>query len=361
MPADITGERFYSYRKPAWHKMGLVSDLRLGAVEALEATDSDVQIRLIPAPPVVTEWGDLPTGDKLYIVRAPLTPDGTPAVLGLASKGYELMQNREVCELLDKEVTGQYPVETMGVLAEGATFFVALRGEPGEIAGEEIERYFLLNDTRDGKSAFQMSYTPVRVVCRNTLLAGLDQALVTSNVRHNTLIRDEVNWRVKLLAQMADVQQKNDALFERLAATKATDAQVKKVIVGAYPVPNKPQRVRIYEEMVELNKERIIAEAGRTAGAYKKALTGSEWKEARMENLRAAALEQYVRIADEAPKIAGTLYGAYMAVNELENHRTHDGSDSDEAHASGAVSTLYGWRARTMARALTTAVGLLKK
>ena len=62
------------------------------------------------------------------------------------------------------------------------------------IAGEHHKLYYLITDHRDGLGALTIAFTPVRVVCQNTLTTGLNQAKVSVSLSHNKMIKADTQW-----------------------------------------------------------------------------------------------------------------------------------------------------------------------
>ena len=95
----IFGERFLGVRKPAWHKIGKVIPEPVPVKEALVLADLDYEVTKAP----LSAW--LPGGtvglDKWYATVIANDQDLRESnVLGIVSKDYVVLQNRELAELL---------------------------------------------------------------------------------------------------------------------------------------------------------------------------------------------------------------------------------------------------------------------
>src|SRR5262249_12072202 len=73
--------------------------------------------------------------------------------------------------------TGDVALHTAGSLQEGRkVWMLAKINKPGlEIAdGDTVERFVLLSNSHDGSRAVRVGFTPIRVVCSNTLRMAHD-------------------------------------------------------------------------------------------------------------------------------------------------------------------------------------------
>src|SRR5581483_9563027 len=136
MAHELLGERFFSYRQPAWHALGTVSDKETTAREAYETIGTiDVQkLRLFTSDGLETEFD--------AIVREATHDDPVRRVFGVVNKKYELVTPGDVVDNWDRAVS-RY-VETMGLLEKGSTLFVTTKLPTVDINGDELENYMVL-------------------------------------------------------------------------------------------------------------------------------------------------------------------------------------------------------------------------
>ena len=107
----------------------------------------------------------------------------------------------------------RYPVETAGAIGQGEKIFITLDAGGAEIAGEDHNLFYLITDHRDGSGALSMAFTPVRVVCQNTLSLGLSEAKVSVNLQHRKNIVDDAKWFTNIFGQMLNAK---DSSIERM-------------------------------------------------------------------------------------------------------------------------------------------------
>jgi phage/plasmid-like protein (TIGR03299 family) len=99
-------------------------------------------------------------------------------ILGVVGPNYRPLQNREAFQWFQPLVeSGEVELHTAGSLQEGRKVWVLGKiARPAiEIApGDSIERFVLLSNSHDGSRAVRCGFTPIRVVCANTLAMAHD-------------------------------------------------------------------------------------------------------------------------------------------------------------------------------------------
>ena len=346
MAHNLLGERFYGLREPAWHKLGTVSEEPITAIEAAARVGLD-SIWIEKYPALVDLGGVMTSFGQYAIVRSPTHDDPQYRVLGTCGENYGLIQHNDLARKLEP-LTEEWPVETMGVLNDGATLFVALDAGSAEISGEEIRQFFLLADTKDGKTGISLHFTPVRVVCDNTLSMGKDAAIVSAQLRHTSNVEQELDWRLDIMRNLTDVADRQIAVLAQLAALDLDSDQVERILSKAYPMPRKPRKVEMSEALSAEDLERLAL--GGLLDAMKQSERGWETDKRRIEERKAAARGLFDRFNDQHPQNARTGWAVYNAVVELEDYREKSGNEDPY------VSALFGNRALTKARAYEAAL-----
>lgn len=118
--------------------------------------------------------GTLKTNDWGLLVR-----DSDNKILGPCGKNYIPMQNTEVFRFFDKFVkAGHMKMETAGSLDGGRQIWglAAINQGFALPGGDEVNGYLLLNQPHVWGKSLTIMFTPIRVVCNNTLTQALGQA-----------------------------------------------------------------------------------------------------------------------------------------------------------------------------------------
>lgn len=110
-------------------------------------------------------------------------------ILGVVGPKYTPLQNIEAFDFFRPFIdAGDASIETAGSLREGKRVFVLakLKLDPMEIVkNDAVEKYVLLSNSHDGTLAIRVGFTPVRVVCANTMALAINsKASKLLRVRH---------------------------------------------------------------------------------------------------------------------------------------------------------------------------------
>jgi phage/plasmid-like protein (TIGR03299 family) len=140
------------------------------------------------------------------------TSDGR--VLGVVGPRFTVLQNQDAFKWFQPFLDAkEASLHTAGSLRDGARVWVLakLNRDPLVIAaGDEVEKYLLLSHGHDGSLAVRVGFTPVRVVCANTLaLAHGSDASKLIRLKHTK----------DVLTNLANVREIVDAANAEFVAT----------------------------------------------------------------------------------------------------------------------------------------------
>lgn len=163
-------EQMFSVIETPWHGLGRVIEKAPNVEAGIALAGLDWQVGL---KALQTEDGETVTH------RASYRKD-TGAILGVVGPSWTPLQNAEAFRwfqpLLD---AGLANLETAGSLREGRRVWVLARINLDPItivakAHDDVEGYLLLSNSHDGSLAVRVGFTPIRVVCANTLAFAHD-------------------------------------------------------------------------------------------------------------------------------------------------------------------------------------------
>ncbi|PSK95836.1 phage/plasmid-like protein (TIGR03299 family) [Haloactinopolyspora alba] len=284
---------FASARQHAWHRLGTVLEDVFTAEEAMKhANLGGWNVRKTPL--TTTVLGDegvstIEIPDRYATVRTnPVT--GQPDYLGgVVADGYQIIQNEEHAELLNALVDeGGAHFETAGALRGGRQVFLSMKLPQGITVGgvDDIETYIVALNSHDGRQAFRLLVTPVRVVCANTQAAALSDAKATYTVRHTANAQKAILEAREALGVAFDYMDDFATEAERMINTSMAEGE--------------------FVEFTEKVFGKVTDDTGKRA--------------ARTATQRNAELLRLFNDADTNAKIRGTRWGAYQAVTEYIDH-----------------------------------------
>jgi phage/plasmid-like protein (TIGR03299 family) len=335
MPANIFGERFIGRRVPAWHRIGTTFDEPLSATEAMSRAKLDYTTRKEPLL-----YGNEPDAtlvpNHYAIVRNPTDDDPVDRFFAVASDRYHGMQNMEIAEAVNP-LTNVYPVETAGALGYGETMFLSLDAGDSSINGDPIKRYLLLVEHKDTLGSLRLLFTPVRVVCQNTLICGLRAATVSLAIRHELGIQATLDAGVIAIAKAKEQMDNVESVLTSLTDYQMNYKEALGILDAAYPMPKKAKKVEMasdlgmHEAFVALNAKYELACE-------------------HMLKLRSSAFDAFVDYNSGQPH-PNTPWAMYNAIVENEDHLRETRGES--------LVTVIGQRAPIKVAAFRAAVALV--
>lgn len=178
---------------PPWHGLGKLVSADVTAEEMIVAANLGWMVWKEPAPGARLRTEDPETYDRYLVMREPVGPDEACSVaLGMVTSAYEPVQNHEAFAFFEPFIENRWAsFSTAGALGNGERIWVMARlvGDI-EIAPDDIvERYLLLSTSHHGKGAVSIRFTPIRVVCQNTLNLAMRGGTGVCTIRHTPYVR----------------------------------------------------------------------------------------------------------------------------------------------------------------------------
>lgn len=244
------GRMFYVGEKP-WHGIGKELANPATAAEAIAAAQLDYQIDLLD---VFTSNGNQAYGHKAAVRK------DTGRVLGVVGDRYRIIQNREAFSFFDNIVgEGQAIYHTAGALGQGERIWILAKLPKDIILLREdvVEKYMVLTNSHDGTSALRAYFTPVRVVCQNTLNASLKDAGAGITIRHTGNLGSKVDEARRVLGITVSFYTQWEAIANQLIDVKLNveqaEAYFNKVVFGGKKVDEEAtQLINRRNEMLNL-------------------------------------------------------------------------------------------------------------
>ena len=284
-----------------WHGLGTRLEEPANAELAIQAAGLDYQVEL---QEMTTPRGSVVPGRKA-VVRS-----DTDDVLGVVSDSYTTIQNHECFSFLDSIVSaGELKYHTAGALGKGEKVWM-LAKLPGEIRlkdSEDVtEQYLLLSNSHDGRSALRVFFTPIRVVCANTLGAAERRGQGSGvSIVHKGDIRSRA-------AEARD-------LLGLASKFYSQTAELANVLASYYPTKNELDRY--FEQLYP----------DRDAGSS-----------ARAKNVRAQLMHLFEHgRGQQIPETRLTAWSAFNAVTEFVDHYRSCRGDSELSRRANRLNSAW--------------------
>ncbi|MCD9855743.1 DUF945 domain-containing protein [Epilithonimonas sp. JDS] len=240
---------FISVKEKAWHNLGQIVQEYPTSEEAIKFAGLDYEVE---KSPLFTKGAGIIENDNgIEMIDSQLevpnyfanirTDNNT--VLGVVGKDYHIVQNREAFSFFDAIVGSGKGIlyETAGALGNGERIFITAK-LPDYIRvgnGDDItEKYIFLTTSHDGSGSITAAFTPVRIVCQNTLNASLKNMSNVVRIRHTAGAKQRLEDAHKLMGLANKLSNELENTFNHWAKITVGDDEMKKLIQLAL-CPNK--------------------------------------------------------------------------------------------------------------------------
>lgn len=235
---EQTGKHsFFSVKEKAWHGLGQIVQDYPTSKEALQFAGLDFEVCKRPNVHNLDDGTTIVSKNSFYTYR----PDTGDIMGDRLGKDYEVVQNKDAFSFFDSIVGGdgiQY--ETAGALGKGEKIFITAK-LPGYIkvgSSDLIEKYLFLTTSHDGFGSIMAAFTPVRIVCNNTLNAALRNCSNSIKIRHTANAKERLEEAHKVMGISNQLSVQLEEIFNQWSKVRIKDREVQQLIQLAM-VPNK--------------------------------------------------------------------------------------------------------------------------
>ncbi|TDE29332.1 DUF945 domain-containing protein [Flavobacterium ranwuense] len=240
---------FFSVKEKAWHGLGQIVQDYPTSAEAIKHAGLDYEVA--KSPLYTKGSGIIETANGIEIGSSELEVPNyfanirtdNNAVLGVVGKDYHIVQNCEAFNFFDEIVGGGEGIlyETAGALGNGERIFITAK-LPDYIRvgnGDDVtEKYIFLTTSHDGSGSITAAFTPIRIVCQNTLNASLRNMSNVVRIKHTSGAKQRLDDAHKVMGLANTLSSQLEGIFNKWAKVKVTDQEVRKLIQLAL-CPNK--------------------------------------------------------------------------------------------------------------------------
>lgn len=300
-----------------WHRLGTRLEEPATAREAIDAAGLDY----------LAELQDMHTQDGTPIPkRKAVVRSDSGKVLGVVGNTYVPVQNHQAFGFLDAVVAeGSLRYHTAGALGLGERVWM-LAKLPDDIrvknSDDITEKYLLLSNSHDGSSSLRVHFTPIRVVCANTLaIAARNGRGQGVSIIHKGDLITKVRQAQEVLGLAKRFYDDAQEQIDRLARHYPSLRQLEEYFRQVYP-------------------------------------DSPDGESARTKNVRQEMLRLFEHgIGHDIPEIRHTTWTALNAVTEYVDHyRSTRGKSMTERASNRLESAWFGSGARLKERAWNLAL-----
>ncbi len=213
-----------------WHGLGVQVDPDISTDDMLVTAGLDWDVEKTP---LFATMGDQTVSIPTHTA---LTRSSDGKVLSVVGAGYQPVQNREALEFFRTFVeAGDMTLETAGSLGGGKRIWAlaSLRDGFELDGGDAVQGYLLLTNPHTPNAALVAQFTPIRVVCANTMAMALagESAEIYRHAHFTTFDADRAKAALGLARhQLADFHEASAFL----ASKRSTDEMVRRFFVEVF-------------------------------------------------------------------------------------------------------------------------------
>lgn len=240
---------FFSVQQKAWHGLGQIVTDYPTSEEAIRYAGLDYEV--VKSPLFTKGSNIIETAQGIEVGNTELEVPNyfanirsdNNAVLGVVGKDYQIVQNREAFNFFDAIVGGSDGIlyETAGALGDGERIFITAK-LPDYIRvgnGDDVtEKYIFLTTSHDGSGSITAAFTPIRIVCQNTLNASLRNMSNVVRIKHTSGAKQRLENAHKVMGLANTLSNQLQDIFNNWTKVRVTDSEVRKLIQLAL-CPNK--------------------------------------------------------------------------------------------------------------------------
>ncbi|RPH39002.1 MAG: DUF932 domain-containing protein [Burkholderiales bacterium] len=153
-------------------------------------------------------------------------------ILGVVKGRYRIVQNKDAFSFFDSIIDkGEAIFETAGALGRGERIFVTAKlPDDMLVRGEKVEKYIMLTNSHDGSTTIIAGFTPIRVVCNNTLTAALKNLDNKVSISHTASAESRLREASRVMGIASKYMDEVNMAFESMTTRRLTDLELKHYI-----------------------------------------------------------------------------------------------------------------------------------
>lgn len=229
--SNVSGKHeFAAFKTPGWHGLGETFQEKVGIEKGIELAYLNWTVGKAP------NIHRLPDGTEIVSDRSFFTfREDSGTILGPSvGPQYEVIQHTEAFSVIQEVLTDGHYLETAGAVRNGEFVFAVVKmNESLFVDGQErTDLFMLFLACHNGSKVSQVSLTPVRVVCMNTLRAALRNITYQIKLRHSGDVQAKVEEAAKIIDSFRKSQVDLRAKYQKMMDTRITTSTLLSYIVN---------------------------------------------------------------------------------------------------------------------------------
>ena len=151
--------------------------------------------------------------------------------LGIVKERYTPVQNIEAFNFFDKAIGKDKALwQTAGFFGNGERIFVSAKLPRNILVdGDPVENYLVFTTSHDGSSGVKILFTPIRVICQNTLNAAIRTSTNYVSFRHTSSVHRNIDIADEILGICNNQINMLSEYYNEMKTIKLDDKQAKNV------------------------------------------------------------------------------------------------------------------------------------
>lgn len=166
--------------------------------------------------------------------------------LGIVKEKYTEVQNKDAFAFFNNAIGQDKAIwQTAGFFGNGERIFVSAK-LPYNITvnGDPVDNYLVFTTSHDGSSGVKILFTPIRVVCENTLNAAIRGASNYVSFRHTKSVHTNIDSAAELLGICKEQSWALQQEFEALSRIKVQDEEAEQIFANLILSPDELIKIK---------------------------------------------------------------------------------------------------------------------
>jgi phage/plasmid-like protein (TIGR03299 family) len=217
--------------------------------------------------------------------------------LGIVKERYTPVQNIDAFTFFDGAIGKDKAIwQTAGFFGSGERIFVSAKLPKNILVdGDPVENYLVFTTSHDGSSGVKILFTPIRVVCQNTLNAAIATSSNFVSFRHTKFVHQKIDVAAEILGICDSQIQFLNEQYNFMKKIKMNDTKAQEIFANVILTEDEQFRVKqtghtigqivtrdwraIQDSQISMKKVNTIVEMNNYyfSGAGQREILGTAW------------------------------------------------------------------------------------